>query len=303
MERLKKFLEERNLSGDIEKILEFQKEHIEIKLIRREDYTKLGNSRIGGVPDLPKGMEWPETEDGEYMNFIMQINLEEIPYAMELGLPFVGMVYVFMGDDENAGQIENKVFYSFNKPLKRAREVKDFVGEREEVYPGYRVEFKRGFSVNSDKLDDLYKGETLDELMDLLYDYKGRNIILGVEELWNGDISEDAYFTQGRYRDLKYYHHHSLERLDKKIDEALKDGQAEYADYLDKKVKPELEDFQLNKGNRLDEMKKWKLLFKVASNEECDMCFWDAGYLEIAIEADRLKNLDFRNTYGRIATS
>ena len=37
--------------------------------IEYEDYSKIGNSRVGGVPDLPKNIEYPIL-DGKYYEFI-----------------------------------------------------------------------------------------------------------------------------------------------------------------------------------------------------------------------------------------
>ncbi len=61
-----------------------------IELAGKEDYSKVGNSRLGGVPDLPSDINYPVvTEYGQVKHyvFIAQINLSEIPSNLENILP------------------------------------------------------------------------------------------------------------------------------------------------------------------------------------------------------------------------
>lgn len=78
--------------------------------------TAVGGSRIGGLPDLPEGMDWPLCEKvadplpdwapaswnvllGQPFSFLMQIDLAEIaPFDLEKQLPDSGMLYFFYLD-------------------------------------------------------------------------------------------------------------------------------------------------------------------------------------------------------------
>src|SRR6266496_5628217 len=54
-----------------------------------------GTSKIGGVPDLPSGVSWPECH-GLPQSFITQIRLADIgPYDAENVLPHTGMLWFF----------------------------------------------------------------------------------------------------------------------------------------------------------------------------------------------------------------
>lgn len=54
-----------------------------------------GQSRIGGVPDLPESWAWPAFED-KPMAFLAQLNLAEIPADVHVELlPSTGILYVF----------------------------------------------------------------------------------------------------------------------------------------------------------------------------------------------------------------
>src|SRR5215208_6088067 len=65
-----------------------------------DDYSSIGNTRFGGDPDLPKGVEWPTAPGarrGKYPNFIAQINFGEIPrLPNEDVLPTAGLLYIFV---------------------------------------------------------------------------------------------------------------------------------------------------------------------------------------------------------------
>lgn len=69
-----------------------------IILSGKEDYAKIGNSRIGGKPDLPKQLNYPIFENGFY-EFILQINLETDKID---NLPSKGLLSIFYGSlDKN----------------------------------------------------------------------------------------------------------------------------------------------------------------------------------------------------------
>jgi predicted DNA-binding protein (MmcQ/YjbR family) len=76
---------------------------------RAQDDFVLGQSRLGGLPDLPEPWSWPAFAD-KPMAFLAQINLAEIPADVRLEpLPATGILYVFSmlarqhedGDDDN----------------------------------------------------------------------------------------------------------------------------------------------------------------------------------------------------------
>ncbi len=60
-----------------------------------EDTIPIGVSKLGGCPDLPPDMAWPERE-GKPLGFLAQFNLAEVaPYDFEKALPSSGMLYFF----------------------------------------------------------------------------------------------------------------------------------------------------------------------------------------------------------------
>jgi len=74
---------------------------------------KVGASKIGGKPDLPKNFEWPK-EDGKPMLFCAQYNLAELTkFDKENKLPKKGFFYVFLSLDQDW-----KEFNGVNQPYK-----------------------------------------------------------------------------------------------------------------------------------------------------------------------------------------
>jgi len=66
-----------------------------LKCFDDEDYSKLGNTRLGGLPDLPKDVEYPYNNEG-YYNLLCQINFAE--FDNKLGkLPEKGLLSIFDG--------------------------------------------------------------------------------------------------------------------------------------------------------------------------------------------------------------
>jgi len=59
---------------------------------------KIGASRIGGGPDLPRDMAWPRDASGFYLNFLAQIDLADLPERVE-PLPEAGLLSFFTGAD------------------------------------------------------------------------------------------------------------------------------------------------------------------------------------------------------------
>lgn len=85
-----------------------------------------GVSKLGGLPDLPEGVTWPEKQ-GQPQSFIAQIRLTEVqPYDKDKILPETGMLWFFydaaqetFGEDP-ADRDGWSVIFADNTALKRA---------------------------------------------------------------------------------------------------------------------------------------------------------------------------------------
>ena len=59
------------------------------------------NSKVGGVPYLPVGMSYPVDVDGNKLQFLAQINFEEMPALA--GYPSQGILAFYIGSDDLCG--------------------------------------------------------------------------------------------------------------------------------------------------------------------------------------------------------
>lgn len=57
-------------------------------------------SRLGGRPNLPKQIAWPEGPDGQPLSFIAQLDLAALPRIREVPLPRAGSLWFFYDDVE-----------------------------------------------------------------------------------------------------------------------------------------------------------------------------------------------------------
>jgi uncharacterized protein YwqG len=69
---------------------------------RRAAACDLGQSRIGGLPDLPEGLTWP-VFDGRRLAFIAQLNLADFAPLLPLGeIPAAGFLLFFYDERQQA---------------------------------------------------------------------------------------------------------------------------------------------------------------------------------------------------------
>lgn len=71
-------------------------------------YAEVGNSRYGGLPDVPPSFSWPRSEHC-YFNFLMQVNLAELPPLRENPLPGRGLLYFFVGYDRSHTDVDCRI--------------------------------------------------------------------------------------------------------------------------------------------------------------------------------------------------
>lgn len=68
-----------------------------VTILRDERPLEVGQSRFGGIPDLPAGATWPTHDDGPY-RFLGQLNFTELPENRGF-LPKTGLLSLFVADD------------------------------------------------------------------------------------------------------------------------------------------------------------------------------------------------------------
>lgn len=124
-----------------------------------EGDAERGRSRFGGSPDVPAGFRWPENPGGRPLDFLAQIDVEEVLAAAPLlapDLPSRGVFHFFYDAQEQPwGTVEGDTDYwrlFFTADPKRLTETAAGPG-----YPtsGRRIEFRLQKSLPEDVLFDL----------------------------------------------------------------------------------------------------------------------------------------------------
>lgn len=123
LEKLIKFIKksDNKLSeDDKEKIIKLIKPAIGILTKKMEsDNLKIGGSKIGGKPDLPKDVSWPRVNDKDLV-FCAQYNILELKkFDTENLLPEKGILYIFIGisgewNEFSMEQKDCKIFFIEN---------------------------------------------------------------------------------------------------------------------------------------------------------------------------------------------
>ncbi|MGG4500699.1 YwqG family protein [Paenibacillus polymyxa] len=305
-EELTRILEEHSLGEELKKEINQEAQAaIQFHLDHKENYERVGNSRIAGYPDFPPSIEWPCNSNGEYYTFIAQINLSELPFSPFEVLPHQGILYFFLGLDEPAYDIDHKVFYyngdssALKKTLPPNGKVEVCAENRD--FTSYAISFQPILTLPSEgELGDILLDQ-YEELYELLYEHS--DTVWGQHQSFAGNTRRDAYLRRNGLEGLLFNWHKSESQIHQEAEQAMHRGSTEYAEQLRSEVLPQLQEYQANREKHDQASENWHVLLSVSSLNEVGMCWWDAGYLEFFIDQRDLKNLDFTRTYVNLATS
>lgn len=182
--------------------------------------TAHAQSKAGGDPDLPPGMDWPLV-NGQPMVFVAQLNLAETaPDDPQRLLPDHGMLYFFFGNDEPSTHMPHRVIYVENPvelvsvrpsvpPLYTRTKVHLFGSDAELASPFHPVGLtpRKGLNIptlpyaegelNSlaDSIEDDEQAESLPEVYEMLareVDGAWLCKMYGYPEEQNGDLEYEA---------------------------------------------------------------------------------------------------------------
>lgn len=94
--QLRELIHQAGLDSVADKLISLSKPSIRITRQRvNEDDLPIGASRLGGITDLPSGIQWPRYE-GRPLSLVAQLNMEDVaPHDVEKVLPTTGWLYFF----------------------------------------------------------------------------------------------------------------------------------------------------------------------------------------------------------------
>lgn len=112
----------------------------------RDDYSSLGNTRLGGDPDLPASTEYPRI-DGQLPTFLAQINLAELAPHQQY-LPRVGLLSCFalLTTEEEVRPPVVVLYHADTSDLRRVQSPR-IAACRQKPYQSFRTIVRAGCSL------------------------------------------------------------------------------------------------------------------------------------------------------------
>jgi uncharacterized protein YwqG len=240
-----------------------------------EDAILIGQTKIGGKPDLPINISWATEintiEQKKSLSFIAQINLSDIaPFDKENLLPSSGILYFFYSAEQEIWGFDPKDKNKFKVIYWNG----DFLDLKRTDYPNdlpqyscfkaCAVKIKPEFSLPSyeHQIYQSFSDEELEKFWKEIYIDDNINKVLGyADEIQNSMELECELVTNGIY-----------------CGDALA--------YND----PQIKQFELN-------AEKWLLLLQIDSNEENGMMWGDCGRIYFWIKRCDLLNKQFDKSW------
>lgn len=230
-----------------------------------------GQSKIGGKPDLPKGVDWFKENDGKSLSFISQINLADI-HSLDKDnmLPDTGILYFFYSADQEAWGFDPndkdkfKVFYTMETDnLTRhefPRDLPDYARFKE-----CKLDFKATVGLpgwDNEFVQKNLSEKEIDQYINLPQEYLINKMLGYANNIQNEMEPECQLVTNGIYC-------------------------GDPSGYNDPRAK------ELEKGAG-----DWILLLQIDSeNKKTEMMWGDVGRLYFWIKKVDLKNKDFNKTW------
>ncbi|MDZ7898773.1 MAG: DUF1963 domain-containing protein [Arcicella sp.] len=248
-----------------------------------DNYEKIGNTRFGGMPDLPKSIKYPKFKN-DYdkttykYEFITQINCAEIANFQEY-MPRKGMLYFFLSSlhffgSEDKFKLAQVLYYDGEEELISGKKLKfnnedyyEMMGEG--CYQGFQVAVNESVSI-----PNFYSYQTNTHI------FKNR-----AENLLN-TFETDEKFERGFYN-----------IFDEPVSELYKSDFEMNGYIFTQHESPELQAALSKKGEPQD----WINLLKVSSMG--DFQWGDAGDLAFVIHKSDLLKKDFSNVFCTMESS
>jgi hypothetical protein len=238
---------------------------------------EIGECRFGGAPDLPPSMAWPRDADGKAFVFLLQLNLAQVPAFEENPLPPRGILWLFLGLDEPASDVEHRIIiWQGEEELRPAPTPpnEEFINDAyADIAPlRLRLELRADvphYSTDYEGLGERMSGAEQDAY-DALVPRGGGHIghLLGHVHGVGHDPREDAF--------------------------VVREANAAW-----------LYDYKQRAGLDMNQAHAWRNLVCLSSfrSGEVDFCVWDAGLLAFLIHQDDLQKLDFSRVYASVESS
>ncbi len=268
------------------------------RLETSEDVGPPGTTRLGGLPDLPAGVEWPQ-DDGLLYTFVAQVDLAALRPLPGVPLPREGLLSFFAGDLEIASDPGGTVLYS-RGPVRTVAVPDDaeFLDEDEELFdargarwtpclslPPYGSQALDVLGFSDDEQDRYYEASSE------LFDSQGDASYVGAHPRSpQEDVLGTLTFQRHGHEDPRFWSRGRLRR------------KAEEGGSWPRRLKAH-EWWTSHQEQVATELHDWVCLLDLDSHFDCGMCWWDAGNLLFLISRDDLAKGRFDEVRITLITS
>lgn len=287
--KLEQWIREHQVTHAAQYLIDHTRQGIRCIKTAPENYESPCVSRIGGDPDLPPEIEWPLTEDGTPMTFLLQLHLQEVvKYDESTLLPADGMLYFFVGIDEPAKDIEHRVLYVPKDQLASAqRRLSPEETALEEQFCGYQLEARASLEPPNYAYVDYDQIETDSYSFEEYEDF--RFLLTGMSD--HDDVATLFGYPTGQHDDSEYA-------------AALMLLTGKSYDYkMEKALQQITEHFAGDENKAKQEIQDTLMLLEIESDDEVGFCWWDAGVLQFFIRKEDLLAGRFDRTYCSLYSS
>jgi hypothetical protein len=275
LEDLRQTIKDFELNAHLEAIMAQVRPGVRLRL-GAPSKLEVGESRIGGVPDLPVGMVWPRNAAGEAFTFILQIKLEDVPAFEGNPFPPRGLLLFFVGLDEPASDVEHRVLLiPDDAPLETAAmpAVDELANDAYHDLVPHRLKLElfadvpRWATSDHDALTENMTEDEADAFGDLGSRESGEvGQLLGHVASIGHDTREDAFVVR--------------------------------------EVNPKfLYEYQERAKLDMTRAARWRNLLRVDSVRQLELSIWDAGFFNVLVNDEALERLDFSRSYVAVETS
>lgn len=311
----KENLEQTDLSHKQDDLMNLLKPCVKIKLDKNLAIT-IGQSKIGGTPHLPNEVPYPFINKIP-LRFLMQINLQELTSEEKelLYLPETGVLYFFIGEDDDSSIIPNKIIYSNGEPkLQKHVDVSDYYDQHD--FSEFALQFIPWISLpNYGALRPEVFWHSVDE--DQYYN------LLSLLEGGYRNCSQLGGYPLFQYDDISIIQKKAcLNYYGKELSLLKNIKKPEYPEYdvetaarmrlhlIAQDYKDVYQD-KLAKHNNLikwlsekeETVSNFNLLLSLISHRDADMCWLDANEINFFALKDDVDPRTFLNTYAYIDPS
>ena len=277
--------------------------------------TQRGASRIGGPPDLPHSLAWPDAiprdEDPATSGFIAQINLSDVPPIRDLPLPRSGHLWFFLTSWPERGPEVGIAVYHASAAAAELRPVDDDANSLlGDVLTPTALRFERGISLPFGRLrfretiiDLLPNGPWWEDISAAIRPEDAVGQIGGYASTYDGD---DMATTLALHRlgrsDVPHSHRYrsiaEMEQAIARVPKYIRTDE-ERAAWI-KSFEPVRKDVEWLERHR-EQIENWRLLLRLDPNGAANLTPADSWPIWTFARLDELRLDRFQNILATIS--